>query len=80
MIAPPLMVARALFPTYVARYLMTQSSPALLEKLEVAVEKELAHLRGNTSIEDAKLYIKVRGEPPLPPGPACVCVVGGACM
>ena len=50
---------RALFPTYVARYLMTQSSPALLEKLEGAVQRELAHLRGNSDVEDKKLFVKV---------------------
>jgi hypothetical protein len=52
-------VDRALFPTYVARYLMTQSSPALLEKLEGAVQRELAHLRGNSDVEDKKLFVKV---------------------
>jgi hypothetical protein len=38
---------------------MTQSSPALLEKLEGAVQRELAHLRGNSDVEDKKLFVKV---------------------
>ena len=48
-----------MFPTYVARYLMTQSSPALLEKLEGAVQREPAHLRGNSDAEAKKPFVKV---------------------
>ena len=59
---------RALFPTYLPLYLLSKSSPALLERLEGAILGALRLVRGNKRYENHKLYLQV-----LPSVPS-VCV------
>ena len=62
---------RALFPTYLPLYLLSKSSPALLERLEGAILGALRLVRGNKRYENHKLYLQV-----LPSVPSvCVSIV-----
>ncbi len=53
-------MSRALFPTYLPLYLLTKSSPALLERLETAILTALHPLRGNARFCDHHVYLEVR--------------------
>jgi hypothetical protein len=55
----PVRLLRSSLPDFVAKYLMAQSSPALLDKLANAVKEQLPSLLGNTRVQDSLLYIKV---------------------
>jgi hypothetical protein len=52
---------RALFPVYIPKYLLTQSSPALLATLEESMTAELLELQGSTPAADKLRYVQVRG-------------------